>query len=331
MNPLLKQRPRRLRTSETLRNLVAENELSLDHLVYPLFLTEGNRSSVAIKTMPGQNRLSADLLIEEIGHCLDLGIKSFALFPAISEKLKNPQATEALNPKGLLPATVRKIKEKHPEALIITDIALDPYSSDGHDGLVEDGKILNDETNEVLAKMALVHAEAGADIVAPSDMMDGRIGRIRQALEQHHFEHTAILSYCAKYASAFYGPFREALDSAPRAGDKKTYQMDYRNRTEASREARLDYNEGADILMVKPGLPYLDVVRDLAETSLLPIAVYNVSGEYAMIKAAAAQNMMDEKKAVAEILMSFRRAGAKIIFTYHAKDFATWSKKTKLI
>jgi porphobilinogen synthase len=294
-----------------------------------LFLCDGKNQSIPIKTMPGQHRFSPDLLLKEIGNAMDLGIRSFALFPALSAELKNSKATEALNAKGLLPMTVKQIKKQFPDCVVITDIALDPFSSDGHDGLVESGKIINDETVKILAKMAVVHAEAGADVVAPSDMMDGRVGAMREALESAGHHDTAILSYTAKYASGFYGPFREALDSAPKSGDKKTYQMDYRNRKEALREAKLDLREGADILMVKPGLPYLDIVRDLANHVQVPVAVYNVSGEYAMVKAAAAQSMIDEKKVVTEILTGFRRAGASVIFTYHAMDFARWQKHAK--
>ena len=319
----MKHRPRILRRSEGLRDLVAETELRVNNLIYPLFVVEGRGIKSPIQTMPGQFRMSPDILLEHVGQAMDLGLTSFALFPGVEPSLKTSDAVEALNPKGLLPQVVRSLKKRYPQAVIITDVALDPYSSDGHDGLVRDGQVLNDESVRVLVQMALVQAEAGADMVAPSDMMDGRVGQIRMALEKNGFHQTAILAYSAKYASGFYGPFRDALDSAPKAGDKKTYQMDFRNRREALREAKLDLREGADILMVKPGLPYLDIIRDFANSFDVPIAAYNVSGEYAMVKAAAAQGMIDEAKVVAEILTSFRRAGASMILTYHAFDFAT--------
>ena len=318
----LKIRPRRNRISKGLRELVAETELTPAHLVQPLFVLEGTKQKQEIKTLPGQYRFSPDELLKELGECLKLGISAFALFPAIHEDLKNSKAEEAWNPKGLLPETVRSIKKNFPDAVVITDIALDPYSSDGHDGLVRDGEILNDETVVALCKMAVTHAKAGADIVAPSDMMDGRIGAIRKALDEAGFKNVGILSYAAKYASGFYGPFRDALGSAPKKGDKKTYQMDPRNRREALREALLDVQEGADMVMVKPGLPYLDIVREIRNAVKIPVAVYNVSGEYAMVKAAAAAGMVDEPTVVREMLTAFRRAGADVILTYFAKDFA---------
>ena len=249
-----------------------------------------------------------------------MGVQAWALFPALDKALKNPQANEALNGEGLVCRTLRELKKRFPELTLVTDIALDPYSSDGHDGLVLNGEILNDETVEVLAQMALLHAQSGADIVAPSDMMDGRVLAIREILEENRFPNVQIISYCAKYASAFYGPFREALDSAPKSGDKKTYQMDPANKKEALLEVELDQSEGADILMVKPALAYLDVIHEVKAQSLLPVAAYNVSGEYAMIKAASEKGWLDEKRAIAETLLSIKRAGADVIFTYLALD-----------
>lgn len=322
-------RPRRNRRSPIVRNLVAETSLHADQLIYPVFLCEGQKQKIAITSMPGQFRMSADVLLEEIGACLQLGIHSFALFPAVSNTLKNSGATEAYNPKGLLPETVRQIKARFPETCIITDIALDPYSSDGHDGIVKDGRILNDETIEVLVRMAVVQAESGADMVAPSDMMDGRVGAIRRALDNASYADTGILAYSAKYASSFYGPFRDALDSAPKFGDKKTYQMDPRNAREAMLEAELDMAEGADILMVKPALAYLDVIQLLKQNFSTPIAAYNVSGEYAMIKAAAERGWLDGEKAMMESLIAIRRAGADMILTYFAKEAATYLSRAK--
>ena len=264
----------------------------------------------------------SDTVLDHIAACYDLGIRTFAPFPALPDDLKDPQATESTNPDGLFPSTIRRIKEQFPHVCLATDVALDPYSSDGHDGLVKDGKILNDETLEVLGNMAVVQAQAGADIVAPSDMMDGRVGHIRRTLDAHGFTDVSIMSYTAKYASAFYGPFRDALDSAPKSGDKKTYQMNPANRREALIEADLDVEEGADILMVKPAIPYLDVVRLLRDSYAQPIAAYHVSGEYAMVKAAAANGWLDGEQAMTESLLSIKRAGADIILTYFAKDFA---------
>lgn len=315
-------RPRRNRRSPVIRNMIAETSFSADNLIFPLFLCEGQDQKIAIKSMPGQFRLSADLLLKEIAECQALGIHSFALFPAINEALKNSTAEESFNPTGLLPTTVKKIKDKFSETCIITDVALDPYSSDGHDGLVRDGQILNDETIEVLVKMALTQAKAGADMVAPSDMMDGRVGEIRKALDSEGFEQTGILAYSAKYASSFYGPFRDALDSAPKFGDKKTYQMDPRNSREALLEAGLDVQEGADMIMVKPALAYLDVIQLLKQNFTTPVAAYNVSGEYAMIKAAAQNGWLDGEKAMMESLLAIRRAGADVILTYFAKEAA---------
>jgi len=324
----LTTRPRRLRSTSEIRHLVAETSLSLEQLVYPLFFThEGAAEKTDIKTLPGLARYNVNGLLKEIEVCLKLGIKHFALFPKINDDLKNSNASEALNAAGLVPKTIRLIKQKFPEAHIFSDIALDPFSSDGHDGLVRNNQIMNDETVSILTQMALVHADAGADFVSPSDMMDGRIGAIREALEDNGFQKTGIMAYTAKYASSFYGPFRDALDSAPRAGDKKTYQMDYRNIKESLTEAYLDIEEGADIIMVKPGLPYLDVIQYLSQNINTPIAAYNVSGEYAMIKFAALAGAMDEQKAMIESLYAFRRAGARIIFTYFAKQYAEFLAK----
>lgn len=317
-------RPRRNRSSEVIRSMVRENFLSAHHLIAPLFVIDGEKKKVAIASMPGQFRLSIDELIIEASELYALGVHCVALFPVIDEKLKNSKATEAYNPEGLNARAIRALKKALPQMLIMGDVALDPYSSDGHDGLVDSksGAVLNDPTLELLAKQALTEAQAGADIIGPSDMMDGRVGYIRRALDEAGFQNVLIMSYCAKYASSFYGPFREALDSAPKKGDKKTYQMDPANSEEALREATLDEAEGADILMVKPGLPYLDVIYRLKSHSKLPIAAYNVSGEYAMVKAAAQNGWIDQNKVILETLISFRRAGADIILTYFAKEAA---------
>lgn len=321
---ILTQRPRRNRKTEALRNMIAETDLRSDQLTLPLFVVDGHDLRHSIVTMPGIFRQSPEMALKEIQEAFDLGIRSVALFPAISEKLKDSYGNEALNVNGLVPKTIQMIKQKFPEMIVITDIALDPYSSDGHDGVVRNGEILNDETVEIFQKMAIVQAQAGADIVAPSDMMDGRIGAIRTALDQEGFIHTGILSYAAKYASGFYGPFRDALDSAPKFGDKKTYQMDYRNRREAIREVLLDVDEGADIVMVKPAWSYLDIIQSVKQSVNVPVAAYNVSGEYAMIKAAAQAGMLDETKAMVEMLYSMRRAGADILFTYFALPMAKY-------
>ncbi|GIV39662.1 MAG: delta-aminolevulinic acid dehydratase [Thermonema sp.] len=318
----LSRRPRRNRKSEAIRALAQETFLHKEDLIYPLFLIEGENKQEPIASMPGIARLSLDLLLEEIARCMDLGIRAFALFPALPESKKDRFATESYNEEGIYLKAIREIKRQLPEACIISDVAMDPYSSDGHDGLVENGKILNDETLEILAKMTVAQARAGVDIVAPSDMMDGRVGYLRQALDAEGFTEVSIMAYTAKYASAFYGPFRDALDSAPKFGDKKTYQMNPANAKEALIEAELDFAEGADFLMVKPALPYLDVIRLLAEHYPLPIAAYNVSGEYAMIKAAAQQGWLDGEKVMLESLLSIKRAGAKIILTYFAKEVA---------
>lgn len=316
------KRPRRNRKNVSVRNLVAETHLSVDHLIYPVFIHEGQQLITPIKTMPGQDRISIDVLSQRIHDWKHLGLKHFALFPQIDDKLKNPKGTEALNENGLLPRAIKTLKDQHPEINIITDVALDPYSSDGHDGVVQNGEILNDVTVEILAQMAVLQAQWGADWVAPSDMMDGRVGAIRKALDENHFHHTSILAYSAKYASSFYGPFREALNSAPKSGDKKTYQMDPRNSREALLEAALDIEEGADMVMVKPGLAYLDIIAKIKERSSVPVAAYNVSGEYAMIKMAAAAGAINEDQAIMETLIAFRRAGADVILTYFAPQAA---------
>jgi porphobilinogen synthase len=324
------RRPRRLRRSDAIRRLVRETRLTPDQLVLPQFLVDGDGVSEPIDAMPGRFRLSIDRTIEECKEAMALGIRAFALFPAIDPSQKTNDGREAVNPDNLLCRAAHVIKETYPEACVITDVALDPYSSAGHDGIVSDqGVILNDETNAVLARMAVVHAEAGADIVAPSDMMDGRVAAMRHALDAAGFTDTAILAYTAKYASSFYGPFREALHSAPVAApnvprDKKTYQMDPANARGAIVEAMLDEAEGADIMMVKPGLPYLDIITRLRERTHLPIAAYHVSGEYAMIKAAARNGWLDERECMTESLIAIARAGADIIFTYAALDYARW-------
>jgi porphobilinogen synthase len=304
--------------------MVRETYLSPEHFIAPLFVIEGKNQIIPIKSMPGHSRLSIDELVKEAKELYSLGVKCVALFPAIEDKLKTPDAREAFNREGLNFRAIRAIKESVPGMLVMADVALDPYSSEGHDGLVDPktGEILNDPTLEILAKQAVCESEAGADIIGPSDMMDGRVGYIRRALDESNFQNTLIMSYTAKYASGYYGPFREALDSAPKKGDKKTYQMDPANSTEALREAQLDTEEGADILMVKPGLPYLDIIYRLKEMSTLPIAAYNVSGEYAMVKAAAQNGWIDNDKVVLETLTCFRRAGADIILTYFAKEAA---------
>jgi porphobilinogen synthase len=321
---MMLNRPRRNRQNEVIRSMVRESYLSPDHFIAPLFVIEGKNQIIPIKSMPGHSRLSIDELVKEAKELYSLGVKCVALFPAIDDKLKTPDAREAYNRDGLNARAIRAVKESVPGMLVMGDIALDPYSSDGHDGLVnpKTGEIMNDPSLEVLAKQALCEAEAGADIIGPSDMMDGRVGYIRMALDDSNHHNKLIMSYTAKYASGYYGPFREALDSAPKKGDKKTYQMDPANSTEALREAELDTAEGADILMVKPGLPYLDIIYRLKEISTLPIAAYNVSGEYAMVKAAAQNGWIDNDKVVIETLTCFRRAGADIILTYFAKEAA---------
>jgi porphobilinogen synthase len=313
-----------------IRGLVREATLSADHLVWPLFVQEGQKNETKINSMPGQSRLSIDLLVERARAARDVGVPAVALFPAIADGLKDSVGRESTNPDGLLQRAVRALKENVRDLLVITDVALDPYSSDGHDGVVVDGRIDNEKTLPILAAMAVAQARAGADMVAPSDMMDGRIGVIRTALDEAGFTDVGICSYAVKYASAFYGPFREALDSAPKSGDKKTYQMDPANVREALREIRLDEAEGADMLMVKPGLPYLDVVRFVRESTNLPVSVYHVSGEYAMLKAAAQAGFLDYDKCLLESLLGMRRAGADVIFTYGAVEAARLMKGSKV-
>ena len=323
MNPM-RQRPRRNRRNEVIRSFHRETIVAPHHFIYPLFIHEGE-SDIPITSMPGCARLCPDGLLRELDGALEDGVRSVVLFPAIPEELKSNTADECYNPEGLIPRTVAALKDRWPELMVVTDVALDPYSDQGHDGIVSpDGRILNDETVGQLVKQSLAHARAGADVISPSDMMDGRVGAIRDALDAEGFTEVSILAYTAKYASAFYGPFRDALDSAPKFGDKKTYQMDPANRREAQREVALDEAEGADMVMVKPAGPYLDVIRDVREATALPVAAYQVSGEYAMLKAASERGWLDEKKVVLESLLSIRRAGADVILTYFARAAARW-------
>ena len=314
----LVSRPRRNRASAAVRSLVRETELTPAHLIYPLFVIDGKSIREPIGSMPGVERLSIDLLVEEARTAFELGVPAVALFPALDDGLKDPLASESTNPEGLLQDTVRALKGALADLIVITDVAMDPYSSDGHDGIVDNGKILNDETLDVLAAMAVAQADAGADIVAPSDMMDGRVGAIRRALDDSGHQEVGILAYSAKYASSFYGPFREALDSAPKSGDKKTYQMDPANAVEALREIDLDIAEGADMVMVKPGMPYLDIVARVKERFRMPTYAYQVSGEYAMLQAAAANGWLDGERVMMESLMGSKRAGADGVLTYFA-------------
>ena len=326
---ILTHRPRRLRKQEFNRSLVRENTLTANDLIYPLFVIEGENIKEKIDSMPGIERLSIDQLLIEAKEIVDLKIQAIALFPVISSEKKTEDAEESYNSDGLVQRAVRAVKRSFPELAVITDVALDPFTSHGQDGLIDsNGYVLNDETVEVLIKQALSHAEAGADIVAPSDMMDGRIGAIRNALEESGFKNTSILSYAAKYASSFYGPFRDAVGSSGNLGksDKKSYQMDPGNANEAIREVELDINEGADMVMIKPGLPYLDIVSNVKQTFGVPTFAYHVSGEYAMLKAASQKNWIDEKSTVLETLLCFKRAGADAILTYYAKDAAKWIK-----
>jgi porphobilinogen synthase len=318
MYPL--KRNRRLRSSDAIRSLVQENHLSPNDFIVPLFVVEGTNIKEEISSMPDYYRMSLDNLKKEVKELYSMGLKTVLLFVKVPDNLKDNKGTEALNPKGLMQRAIVLIKETIPDMVIMTDVALDPYSSFGHDGIVDQGTIVNDATLDVLAQMALSHAQAGADFVAPSDMMDGRILAIRSLLEAENFHNTGIMSYSAKYASGFYGPFRSALDSAPGFGDKKTYQMDFHNRKEALIETEMDIEEGADIVMVKPGLAYLDIIRDLNNTIEVPIAAYQVSGEYAMLKAASQKGWLDYDAVMYEQLISFKRAGASMIATYSAKD-----------
>lgn len=314
------KRNRRLRRNESIRSLVRENTLTPCDFLVPLFVIEGENIKQEIASMQGYFRMSLDLIRKEVKELWEMGIRSVLVFVKVPDNLKDNKGTEALNSNGLMQRAVREIKEVCSEMIVMTDVALDPYSSYGHDGIVEDGIIVNDVTVEVLAQMALSHAQSGADFVAPSDMMDGRILAIREILESESFIDTGIMSYSAKYASSFYGPFRDALDSAPGFGDKKTYQMDYYNAEEAVSEALLDIEEGADIVMVKPGMPYLDIVKIIKEFSEVPVSVYQVSGEYAMIKAAAEKGWLNHDETMMESLVAFKRAGADLIATYFAKE-----------
>ena len=317
-----KQRKRRLRKSDSIRKIVSEINLTVNDLVTPIFLTEGKKVKEEIESMPGYFRLSLDFLEEEINSLWKLGLKAVLLFAKIPNKLKDNKGTESLNENGLMQKGINLIKSINPEILVISDVALDPYSSYGHDGIVFDNKILNDETNKVLSKMALSHAQAGVDFVSPSDMMDGRIGEIRTTLENNGFKNTGIMSYSVKYASNLYSPFRDALSSNPGFGDKKTYQMDFHNRKEAISETLLDIDEGADIVIVKPGIFYLDIISDLNAKINQPIAAYQVSGEYAMLKAAQLMGWIDYDSVIYENMIAFKRAGCSMIITYCAKDIA---------
>ena len=314
------RRPRRNRASASIRDLAQENRLSTNDFILPLFLLEGENQKTEVESMPGIFRLTEEHMLREIEECMGLGIKGFDVFPVVEESYKDKRATRSHDPDFFYLQTLRKIKEEFPEALIITDVAMDPYSSDGHDGVVEDGEILNDETLDVLGQMALAQAETGVDMIGPSDMMDFRVGYIRNVLDENGYTNTGIMSYTAKYASAFYGPFRDALDSAPKFGDKKTYQMNPANSDEALLEAELDFTEGADVMMVKPALAYLDIIHRLKSKFNIPIAAYNVSGEYAMIKAAGEKGWLEPEKAMMESLLSIKRAGADMILTYFAKE-----------
>lgn len=320
-------RPRRNRKSAAIRNMVEETQLGVQNLIYPIFLKDGKGIKEEVSSLPNNFRWSIDQLLPEIEACLKLGITTYDIFPAVDEALKDKTATYSYVSDNFYLNAIRKLKETFPEICIMSDVALDPYSSDGHDGLVKDGKIVNDETLPILAKMALAQAQAGVDIIGPSDMMDGRVGVIRDVLDADGYTDTSIMSYTAKYASAFYGPFRDALNSAPKSGDKKTYQMNPANKREALLEAQLDFEEGADFLMVKPALCYLDIIHVLKENFSIPITAYNVSGECAMIYAASRNGWLDYDRAIMETLLSIRRAGADGILTYFAKDFALLTSK----
>lgn len=320
-------RPRILRSSPAVRDLVQETRLHTSDFMVPLFIVEGKGIKEEIASMPGYYRYSLDLLRDEIREISDLGLRSVLLFVKVDDKLKDNAGTEALNPDGLMQRAIRVVKDTNPDLLVLTDVALDPFSSYGHDGIVENGRIVNDPTVEVLAQMAVSHIQAGADWVAPSDMMDGRIGAIREAFEENGFHDAGIMAYSAKYASCFYGPFRDALDSAPGFGDKKTYQMNPANVREGLKEAILDMEEGADMLMVKPAMAYLDVIKTIKDELLQPVSAYHVSGEYAMIKAAAEKGWLNEEQAMIESLTAIKRAGADLIATYFAKDAARWIRK----
>ena len=324
---LMNIRPRRNRKSSAIRSMIEETKLGVENLIYPIFLIDGNNKKTEVSSLPGNYRWSIDLLVKEVEECMKLGIYTYDIFPAVEEHLKDVTATYSYTEDNFYLKAIRRLKETFPEIVIMSDVAMDPYSSDGHDGLVKDGKILNDETLPILAKMSIAQAQAGVDIIGPSDMMDGRVGYIREALDKNGYTDTSIMSYSAKYASAFYGPFRDALNSAPKAGDKKTYQMNPANKKEALLEAMLDFEEGADFLMVKPALCYLDVIHILKENFNIPITAYNVSGECAMIYAAAEKGWLNYEMAMSEMLLSIRRAGADGIITYFAKDYAKMIQK----
>ena len=315
-------RPRRNRKNAAIRDMVQESRLGIENLIFPVFLKDGTNIKEEISSLPNIYRWSIDLLLKEIDSCMELGIRTYDIFPAIEDHLKDQSATMSYDPANFYLKAIQKIKETFPEIVLMSDVALDPYSSDGHDGLVRNGKIVNDETLPILAKMSVAQAQAGIDIIGPSDMMDGRVGVIRSALDDAGYTETSIMSYTAKYASAFYGPFRDALNSAPKSGDKKTYQMNPSNKAEALIEAQLDIDEGADMIMVKPALCYLDVIHLLKENFATPVTAYNVSGEYAMVHAASQKGWIDYNAAMNEMLLSIRRAGADGILTYFAKDFA---------
>jgi len=325
-----RSRPRRNRKSESVRKMVRENELRPSNFIYPLFIHD-EASNVAISSMPGCERHCLASMVAEAKDAWQYGVRSFVVFPKVPDALKTVRGEEAYNPNGIVPRAVAMIKEALPDAIVCTDVALDPYSSKGHDGIVEAGKILNDDTIEQLCKQSVMQARAGSDVVAPSDMMDGRVGAIRDALDAEGFTDVSILAYTAKYASSYYGPFRDALDSHPGFGDKKTYQQDPANGRESLIEATLDEMEGADMLMVKPGMPYLDVIYRLRQASNLPIAAYHVSGEYSMLKAAVERGWLDERKVALETLTCFRRAGADVILTYYAKEASKWLIEDGLI
>ena len=320
-------RPRRNRKSTAIRNLVEETNLGPQHLIYPIFLKDGKNIKEEVSSLPNNYRWSLDRLLPEIEECMNLGVQTFDIFPCVDEVLKDKIASYSYAEDNFYLEAIRQIKARFPESVLMSDVAMDPYSSDGHDGYVENGKIINDTTLPILAKMSLAQAQAGIDIIGPSDMMDGRVGVIREALDQNGYTDVSIMSYTAKYASAFYGPFRDALNSAPKSGDKKTYQMNPANKREALLEAQLDFEEGADMLMVKPALCYLDVIHMLRENFPIPITAYNVSGECAMVYAASKSGYLNYDLAVYEILLSIRRAGADGILTYFAKDFAQMIRK----
>ncbi|HLV42460.1 MAG TPA: porphobilinogen synthase [Brumimicrobium sp.] len=320
------QRPRRNRKSSAIRNMVEETHLSVSHLIYPLFITHNKKDKSPIISMPGIYRWGTEEVLQEIESCIELGIENFVLFPVVPEEMKSKRGEYSYDENNFYLKSAQQIKARFPHINLMSDVALDPYSTDGHDGIVENGVILNDETLPILAQMSLAQAQSGFDIIGPSDMMDGRIAAIREILDDNNYTNTSIMAYSAKYASAFYGPFRDALDSAPKSGDKKTYQMNPANKKEAILESILDVEEGADFLMVKPALSYLDVIHVLNESFTVPITAYNVSGEYAMVKAAALNGWLDYDATVAETLLSMRRAGANGILTYHAKDYAIASK-----